>query len=107
RGEGLPVPGVVQIVNAHTAHRPTRAAAEEAAAASTGRRAPQYTSRWPVRPHPRAQCMIPQAHSDGDCQHEERIIPTHITGPAGKPLRVRDTVHLWDHQPEPGPAEGS
>lgn len=100
--EGVLGSSDVQVVNIHAAHRPSRAAAEEDAAASSGRRAPQYTCRWPVRPHRRDQCMNPRRHAEGECEHEERIIPPHIKGPEGKPLRVRETVNLWDHQPQDG-----
>lgn len=95
--EGVLGSSDVQLVNIHAAHRPSRAAAEEDAAASSGRRAPQYTCRWPVRPHRRDQCMNPRRrHAEGECEHEERLIPPHIKGPEGKPLRVRKTVNLWD-----------
>ncbi|MFF4291019.1 hypothetical protein ACFY0R_37850 [Streptomyces sp. NPDC001633] len=105
--EGVTGSSDVRIVNVHSAHRPTRAAAEQDAAASSGRRAPQYSCRWPVRPHRRDHCMNPRAHADNGCEHEERIIPPHIKGPEGKPLRVRETVNLWDHQPDgPGTAAG-
>ncbi|WP_225730968.1 MULTISPECIES: hypothetical protein [unclassified Nocardia] len=92
----------VRIVNVHTAHRPSRAAAEQDATASSGRRAPQWTCRWPVRPYRRNTCLNPRAHNDGGCEHEDRIVPPHIKGPADKPLKLGDTVHLWDHQPQDG-----
>jgi len=53
----------VRIVNVHTAHRPSRAAAEQDAAASTGRRAPEWSCRWPVGPYRRNTCLNPRAHS--------------------------------------------
>lgn len=88
----------VRIVNVHTAHRPSRAASEQDAASSTGRRAPEWSCRWPVRPYRRNTCLNPRAHSDNGCEHEERIVPAHIKGPADKPLKLGETVHLWDHQ---------
>ncbi len=27
-------------------------------------------------------------------------MPAHIKGPADKPLKLGETVHLWDHQPD-------
>lgn len=70
------------------------------AQASTGRREPQWTCRWPVRPYRRYSCLNPRAHEAGDCEHEDRIVPGHIKGPADMPLRIGETVNLWDHQPE-------
>jgi len=90
----------VRIVNVHTAHRPSTAAAEEDATSSTGRRAPQWSCRWPVRPYRRNTCLNTHAHADGGCEHEDRIVPPHIKGPADKPLKLGETVHLWNHQPE-------
>lgn len=98
--------GGVRVVNVHAAHRPSRAATAEDAEASDGRRPAQYSCRWPVRPHRRDHCMNPRAHADSGCHHEERIIPAHIRGPADKPLRVSETVHLWDRQPAAESAEG-
>jgi hypothetical protein len=74
-------------------------ATDQDAAASSGRRAPQWTCRWPVKPHRRNTCLNPRAHAAGDCEHEDRIVPFHVKGPADKPLRITDTVHLWDSQP--------
>ncbi len=78
----------VRIVNVHTAHRPTRTAAEQDSAASTGRRAPEWSCRWPVGPYRRNTCLNPRAHSTNGCEHEDRIVPPHIKGPADKPLRI-------------------
>ncbi|MBF6333467.1 hypothetical protein [Nocardia transvalensis] len=97
---GITGPSDVRIVNVHTAHRPSRAATEADATSSTGRRAPQWTCRWPVRPYRRNTCLNPRAHSDNGCEHEDRIVPPHIKGPADKPLKLGETVHLWDHQPD-------
>ncbi|MFJ1796857.1 hypothetical protein [Kitasatospora griseola] len=98
--EGITDTGAVRIVHVHSAHRPTPAAAEQDAAASSGRRAPQWTCRWPVRPHRRDHCMNPGLHAEGGCTHEERIIPAVVKGPADKPLRLRERVNLWDSQPK-------
>ncbi|MFB8000474.1 hypothetical protein ACFC4G_48045 [Streptomyces sp. NPDC056002] len=92
--------GAVRVINIHSTHRPSASAGEQDAQASDGRRAPQYSCRWPVRLHRRDQCMNPAAHKGGDCHHEERVILPYIKGPDGAPLRVRDTVNLWNHQPE-------
>ncbi|WP_280186352.1 MULTISPECIES: hypothetical protein [Nocardia] len=97
---GITGPSDVRIVNVHTAHRPSPAAAEQDATSSTGRRAPQWSCRWPVRPYRRNTCLNPRAHSDNGCEHEDRIVPPHIKGPADKPLKLGETVHLWDHQPD-------
>ncbi len=43
--------------------------------------------------------MNPQQHADGGCTHENRIIPAMVKGPADKPLRLRETVNLWNTQP--------
>ncbi|MBF6574138.1 hypothetical protein [Nocardia farcinica] len=97
---GVTGPSHVRIVNVHTAHRPSQAASEQDASSSTGRRTPQWSCRWPVRPYRRNTCLNPRAHSDHSCEHEERIVPAHIKGPADKPLKLGETVHLWDHQPD-------
>jgi hypothetical protein len=97
--DGITEAGTVRIVKVHTAHRPPPAAGEQDAAASSGRRAPQWSCRWPVRPHRRDHCMNPALHQAGDCHHEDRIIPAVVKGPADKPLRLRETVNLWDSQP--------
>ncbi|MEU5547940.1 hypothetical protein AB0G85_37485 [Streptomyces sioyaensis] len=96
RRDGITGPSDVHIVNVHSAHRPSRAAAEQDTTASTGRRAPQWTCRWPVRPYRRNTCLNPRAHADGACDHEDRPHQGH----ADKPLKVGETVNLWDHQPE-------
>ncbi|MEU3573704.1 hypothetical protein AB0E96_35585, partial [Kitasatospora sp. NPDC036755] len=80
RRAGIPDDGTVRIVNVHTRHRPSRAAAEKDAAASTGRREPSWTCRWPVRPYRRYTCLNPRAHEDGGCEHEDRIVPGHVRG---------------------------
>ncbi|MEU2357741.1 hypothetical protein ABZ599_33015 [Streptomyces misionensis] len=90
----------VRVVNVHTAHRPPRDAALADAAASTGRREPSWSCRWPVRPYRRSTCLNPGGHATGDCQHEDRIVSGHVKGPPGAPLRTGTTVHLWDHQPK-------
>jgi hypothetical protein len=100
RRDGITGPSGVRVVNVHTAHRPSPAAAEQDATASTGRRAPQWSCRWPVRPYRRNTCLNPRAHADSGCEHEDRIVPAHIKGPADKPLKVGETVNLWDYQPE-------
>ncbi|MFD5566224.1 hypothetical protein [Kitasatospora griseola] len=100
RRAGIGDDGTVRIVRVHTRHRPTRAAVEKDAQASTGRREPSWSCRWPVAPHRRDQCMRSALHEAGECWHEDRIIPPYIKGPADKPLRVRETVNLWDRQPE-------
>ncbi|MEU0002179.1 hypothetical protein ABZ069_35265 [Streptomyces microflavus] len=98
--QGVTAPATVHVVNVHTTRRPPRQRAAEDAAASTGRREPQWSCRWPVRPHRRDHCMNPALHAEGDSQHEDRLIPGYVKGPKDKPLRVSDTVNLWDHQPE-------
>ncbi|MBK6017597.1 hypothetical protein [Streptomyces sp. MBT53] len=100
--QGITGSSTVRIVNVHTAHRPPREAAAEDAAVSTGRREPSWSCRWPVRPYRRSTCLNPGGHAAGDCQHEDRIVPGHIKGPPGAPLRAGSTVHLWDRQPEAG-----
>ena len=97
---GITSPQTVRVVNVHIAHRPSRAAAEQDEGGSTGRRAPQWTCRWPVPPYRRYTCLNPRAHADGGCEHEDRIVAAHYRGPADMPLRVPQTVRLWDHQPE-------
>lgn len=90
----------VRIVRVHSSHRPSQARAEQDAAASTGRRAPEWSHRWPVPPHRRYHCMNPHLHASGGCQHEDIIVPFHLKGPKDKPLKVGDTVHVWDQMPE-------
>jgi hypothetical protein len=96
-------PGTVHLVRVHTRHRPSAQASAEDAAASDGRRAPQWTRRWPVRPYRRNTCLNPRAHAEGGCEHEEMIVPAHIKGPADKPLVTTDRVHVWDTPPPPLP----
>ncbi|GAA3428738.1 hypothetical protein GCM10018953_59220 [Streptosporangium nondiastaticum] len=97
---GITGPSEVRIVHVHAAHRPPASAARQDEEASSGRHAPQWSCRWPVRPYRRNTCLNPRAHADGGCEHEDRIVPAHIKGPASKPLRVTETVNLWDSQPE-------
>ncbi|MFF0509117.1 hypothetical protein ACFYUH_36805 [Streptomyces fimicarius] len=97
--QGVTGSSTVHVVNVHPARRPPRQRAAEDAVASTGRREPQWSCRWPVRPHRRDHCMHPARHAEGDCRHEDRLIPGYIKGPDGKPLKTGTTVHLWDHQP--------
>lgn len=94
-------PGAVQLVRVHTRHRPSAQASVEDAAASHGRRAPQWTRRWPVRPYRRNTCLNPHAHAHGGCEHEEHVVPAHIKGPADKPLVTTNRVHIWDTPPPP------
>jgi hypothetical protein len=48
-------------------------------------------------------CLHTGAHSRGEeHEHEDRIVPGHIKGPADKPLRIKNTVNVWDHQPTSG-----
>lgn len=96
-------PGTVQLVRVHTRHRPPAQASTEDTAASHGRRAPQWTRRWPVRPYRRNTCLNPRTHADGGCEHEERVVPAHIKGPPDKPLVTTDRVHIWDTPPPPQP----
>ncbi|MGW2586258.1 hypothetical protein ACWCYZ_33960 [Streptomyces virginiae] len=96
--QGITDSGAVRILRVHSAQRPPAVAAQEDAEVSTGRREPQWSCRWPVRPYRRNTCLNPGAHGAG-CEHEDRIVPGHIKGPQGAPLRTGDTVHLWDQQP--------
>lgn len=96
---GITAPSDVRVVHVHTKQRPSRRQADQDAQHSTGRRQPQWSCRWPVEPYRRDTCLNTRAHADGGCTHEERIVPGHIKGPAGAPLRTRDTVRLWDTQP--------
>jgi hypothetical protein len=100
--QGITASGGVRIVRVHPVRRPAPAAAKEDAEASTGRREPSWSCRWPVRPYRRNTCLNPRAHGAGDCTHEDRIVPGHIKGPEGAPLRTGSTVHLWDQQPGAG-----
>lgn len=102
---GITGDGTVRLVRVHTRHRPSAQASEEDAAASDGRRASQWTCRWPARPYRRNTCLNPHAHADGGCEHEERVVPGHIKGPADKPLKVSTRVHVWDIPP-PGAEAG-
>jgi hypothetical protein len=99
---GILGPGAVRLVRVHTRHRPTAQASAQDAAASHGRRAPQWSCRWPVCPYRRNTCLNPRAHAEGGCGHEEQVVPFHIKGPADKPLIVSNRVHIWD-TPPPSP----
>ncbi|WP_318206194.1 hypothetical protein [Streptomyces sp. SCL15-4] len=99
RRQGVTGSSAVRVVRVHSAHRPTPQAAQDDAQASTGRREPQWSCRWPVRPYRRSTCMDPRAHAEGGCTHEDRIVSGHVKGPEGAPLRTGATVHLWDRQP--------
>jgi hypothetical protein len=98
--EGITGPSGVRVVSLHTSHRPSTAAAEQDAARSSGRHAPNWSCRWGVGPHRRSQCLNPRGHADDNCEHEDRVIPFYIKGPADKPFRLPKTVHLWDSQPD-------
>jgi hypothetical protein len=98
-------PGAVQLVRVHTRHRPSAEASAEDTATSDGRRAPQWTRRWPVRPYRRNTCLNSHAHAAGGCEHEERIVPAHTKGPADKPLITSNRVHIWDTPPPSTTAE--
>ncbi|MDX2683675.1 hypothetical protein [Streptomyces soliscabiei] len=102
RRQGITGSSAVRIVRVHATQRPAPQAAREDAQASTGRREPQWSCRWPVRPYRRNTCLNPRGHADGSCRHEDRIVPGHIKGPEGAPLRTGSTVHLWDRQPDEG-----
>lgn len=99
--QGITGSGAVRIAHVHPTRRPPARAAQEDAEASTGRREPQYSCRWPVRPYHRNACLNPPVHADGGCEHEDRIVPGHIKGPPGAPFRVSERVNLWDSQPAP------
>lgn len=45
--------GAVRVVRVHSAHHPPRQAGADDAAASIGRREPQWSCHWPLRPHRR------------------------------------------------------
>lgn len=90
----------VELVDVHAQKRPSRSAAARDAAHSTGHREPHYSCRFPVDPYRRNTCLNTRAHADGGCTHEDRIVPGHIKGPEGAPLRVRDRVNLWSSQPD-------
>ncbi|UJV42962.1 hypothetical protein [Streptomyces sp. AMCC400023] len=97
--QGITGSSAVRIINVHSTHRPSRSAADRDAADSTGRREPKWSCRWPVEPYRRNTCLNTGAHADGGCTHEDRIVPGHIKGPKGLPLRTRETVRVWDSQP--------
>ncbi|MET7575562.1 hypothetical protein ABZT04_45060 [Streptomyces sp. NPDC005492] len=99
RRQGITSSSAVRVVRVHSAHRPSPQAVKEDEQGSTGRREPQWSCRWPVRPYRRSTCLNPRAHAEGGCSHEDRIVSGHIKGPEGAPLRTGDTVHLWDQQP--------
>ncbi|MFF3617545.1 hypothetical protein [Streptomyces sp. NPDC002580] len=101
--QGITGSSAVRIIRVHPGRRPAPQAAQDDAQASTGRREPQWSCRWPVRPYRRSTCLNPRAHGEGGCTHEDRIVPGHIKGPAGAPLRTGATVHLWDSQPDAAP----
>lgn len=97
---GITASSNVELIDVHRNKRPSRAAAARDAEHSTGRREPHYSCRFPVDPYRRNTCLNTRAHADGGCVHEDRIVPGHIKGPEGAPLRVRDRVHLWRDQPD-------
>jgi hypothetical protein len=78
------------------------------AAVTSGRhrlhRPPRPTVVLPLArtPLPAQHLPQPRAHADHACLHEDRIVPAHIKGRANKPLKIGETVNLWDHQPEEG-----
>ncbi|MFI6485871.1 hypothetical protein ACIBH1_48770 [Nonomuraea sp. NPDC050663] len=96
---GIAGPSTVKIVDVHRRHQPPASAARQDAKASQGRRAPQWSCRWPVAPYRRNSCLNPHAHASGGCTHEETIVPGHLKGPAHLPLR--ETVRVWASQPTP------
>ncbi|MFE2755001.1 hypothetical protein ACFXGA_23660 [Actinosynnema sp. NPDC059335] len=86
--------GTVRLVRVHARQRD---------AAPGEREAPRWSSRWPVRPYRRNTCLNSRLHAEGGCEHEERIVPAHIKGPADKPLKVSTRVHIWDTAPPSEP----
>jgi hypothetical protein len=97
---GVSGPPGVKVIRLHAAYRPSTQAADADAARSSGRRQFNWSCRWPVKPHRRYVCLNPRQHKDSGCQHEDRIIPFHIKGPADKPFRAPSTVRLWDSFPD-------
>jgi hypothetical protein len=97
---GITASSDVELVDLHRQQRPSRAAAAQDAARSTGRREPHYAFRIPIEPYRRNTCLNTRAHADGGCSHEDRIVPGHIRGPEDAPLRVRERVTLWTSQPD-------
>lgn len=102
--DGVTAPGDVQLIRVHTRHRPSPQATAEDADASTYRRAPQWTRRWPVRPYRRNTCLNSRLHATGGCEHQETVVPGHIKGPADKPLVIGERVFVVD-APDPAAAE--
>ncbi|GAB3006187.1 DUF262 domain-containing protein [Saccharothrix stipae] len=91
---GVEDAGTVRLVRVHARHRN---------AAPGEREAPRWSSRWPVRAYRRNTCLNSRLHADGGCEHEERIVPAHIKGPADKPLKAGTRVHIWDTPPPSEP----
>lgn len=98
--QGITGASDVRVIRVHSSHRPGRSAADRDAAVSTGRREPNWSHRWPVEPYRRDTCLNTRAHADGACTHEDRIVPGHVKGPDHLPLKVRETVRLWDQMPQ-------
>lgn len=98
---GITTPGDVHLIHVRGPHPIPDSGADQGAdtGGGDGREEPRWTHRWPVRPHRRNHCLNPHAHAHGGCEHDERIIPAQIRGPADKPLRIRDRVHIWDTPP--------
>ncbi|MFE2751128.1 hypothetical protein ACFXGA_03885 [Actinosynnema sp. NPDC059335] len=87
---GVSDSGTVRLVRVHTRQR---------TGTVVDRETPQWTSRWPVRPYRRNTCLNSRLHAEGGCEHEERIVPAHIKGPADKPLKINTRVNIWDAMP--------
>jgi hypothetical protein len=99
--------GVVRVVDLAAPVRPTKKSSDHDAEQSDGRRAVEWSCRWPVPPYRRETCTNPYLHhkfSDDarkHHEHREEIMPFKIKGPADKPLRVKGgTTFTFDVPPE-------
>jgi hypothetical protein len=83
-------PAPVRLVNLNRRHK-----RQPAPGSPRGPR--EYSCQWIVKPHWRQQ-----AYGPGRALRKAIYIERFVKGPSDKPLRVRDTVKVWD-QPDPGP----
>lgn len=67
-----------------------RTSAERAASGSSR----TYSVQWEVPAFLRDTCLNTHRHADGECEHEERIVSSHVRGPSDKPLRLSNRVRM-------------
>jgi hypothetical protein len=87
---GIVEDGVVRLVRVHARNR---------SSPPTAPNTRELMCRSYIHPYRQNKCLNPRAHADGACEHEERIVSSHIRGPEDKPIKINPRVHVWDTPP--------